>query len=236
MTAAGRAVFSCVLAAAVSSVAAASPPSSPVQLDSQLVLQRYALAVEAVLPPKNVVFTYAVSQLGPSNIEQRHRIYRSGADVRDETLAVDGVALTRKSVRVSRREDRYAIARLAPRTGAYQMLFLRPVKDGDHLDYVYEATPIVRQSGPAIDGVTIDGLRFLPRLVHFRTVAGDAAGTGEVRYAPFGPYWMPVSATVAARVGGKPAREHISWGDYRFPESLPASTFAARRTLPSESP
>lgn len=235
MTAAGRAAFSCVLAAAVSSVAAASPPS-PAQLDSQLVLQRYALAVEAVLPPKNVVFTYAVSQLGPSNVEQRHRIYRSGADVRDETLAVDGVALTHKAVRISRREDRYAVARLAPRTGAYQMLFLRPVKDGDHLDYVYETTPIVRQSGASIDGVTIDGLRFLPRAIHFKTVAGDVSGSGEVRYAPFGPYWMPVSASVEARVGGKPAREHISWGDYRFPESLPPSTFATRRTLPPGSP
>lgn len=236
MTSAGRTAAACVLAAALSAVAAASPPSPPLQMDSQLVLQRYALAIEAVAPPKNVVFTYAVSQLGPSNIEQRHRIYRSGTGVRDETLAVDGVALTRKVVRISHREDRYAIARLAPRTGNYQMLFLRPVGDGDHLDYVYEATPVVRQAGPQIDGMTIDGVRFLPRAIAFRTAAGDASGNGEVRYAPFGPYWMPVSATVEARVAGKPARERISWGDYRFPESLPPSTFAAPRPLPSGAP
>lgn len=236
MIAAGRAATTCVLAIALSAAATAASPRSLVQMDSQLVLQRYALAVESVAPPKNVVFTYAVSQLGPSNLEQRHRIYRSGSDVRDETLAVDGVALTRKVVRISRREDRYAIARLAPRTGAYQMLFLHPVRDGDHLDYVYEATPIVRQTGPSIDGVTIDGLRFLPRAIRFRTVAGDAGGSGEVRYAPFGPYWMPVSATVDARVAGKPARERISWGEYRFPESLPPSTFSAPRPLPSGAP
>lgn len=236
MIAAGRIAAACVVATALATVANASPPNPPVQLDSELVLQRYALAIEAVVPPKNVVFTYAVSQLGPSNIEQRHRIYRSGTDVRDETLAVDGVALTRKIVRISRREDRYAIARLAPRTGAYQMLFLHPVQDGDHLDYVYETTPVVRQSGPVVDTVTIDGLRFLPRAIDFRTIAGDVSGSGEVRYASFAPYWMPVSATVDARVGGKPARERITWGEYRFPESLPPSTFSAPRPLPSGAP
>lgn len=236
MTVVGRVAAAAALVAAVASGASAAPPIPPVQMDSQLVLQRYALAIEAVAPPKNVVFTYAVSQLGPSNLEQRHRIYRSGSDVRDETLAVDGVALTHKIVRVSRREDRYAIARLAPRTGAYQMLFLHALRDGSHFDYVYEATPVVRQAGPAVDGVTIDGRRFLPRAIHFRTVAGAASGNGEVRYAPFGPYWMPVLATVDARVDGKPARERIAWGDYRFPETLPPSTFAPRRTLPSNAP
>ncbi len=84
----------------------------------------------AVTSPKVVVYTYTVSQIGPSNIEQRHQIYRSGTDVRDETLSVDGIPLARKLVRFSRREDRYAVDRFAPRTVAYELLFLGTAKDG----------------------------------------------------------------------------------------------------------
>lgn len=209
---------------------------APSVLDSQYVLQRYALAIDAVPVPKNVVFTYSVSQVGPSNIEQRHTIFRSGPDVRDETLAVDGVALTRKIVRFSRRDDRYAVARLAPRAVAYQILFLRAMRDGRRFDYAYEVTPLLRQSGASIDRMTIDGSRFLPRVVHFHTVGTDAKGDGEVTYAPFGQYWLPVLATVDATVNGKPARERITWGDYRFPEVLPPSTFQPPKPLPPASP
>ena len=203
------------------------------QLDSQYVLQRYSLAIDSVSTPKNTVFTYAVSQAGPGNIEQRHRIYRSGDDVRDEMLAQDGLALSKKRVRMSRREDRYAVGRLAPRIGDAQVLFLSAVRDGAHLDYVYEVTPLVRQSATYVDRLTIDGVTFMPRTIHFRTLAGGARGSGEVQYAPFGRYWMPVVATVDATIDRKPARERITWGDYHFPEHLPPSTFAAPRPLPA---
>jgi hypothetical protein len=221
------------LGAAVVSLGATAPVSP---LDSQYVLQRYALAIDAVPVPKNVVFTYSVSQAGPSNIEQRHTIFRSGPDVRDETLAVDGIALSRKIVRFSRRDDRYSVARMAPRAVAYQLLFLRSSKNGKSFDYSYEATPLLRQSGASVDRLTIDGTRFLPRVMHFRTSGADATGTGEVVYAPFGRYWLPVLATVDASVHGKPARERITWGDYRFPEALPPSTFQPPKPLAPATP
>jgi hypothetical protein len=227
----GRSV---ALAALGALLGAGAPATSA--LDSQYVLQRYALAIDAVPVPKNVVFTYTVSQLGPSNIEQRHTIYRSGPEVRDETLAVDGVALARKIVRFSRRDDRYAVARLAPRAVAYQILFLRSSKEGLRYDYMFEVTPLLRQSGASTDRMTIDGSRFLPRVLHFQTSGSDAKGTGEVVYAPFGQYWMPVLATVDASVNGKPARERITWGDYRFPEAFPPSTFQLPKPLPPASP
>lgn len=202
------------------------------QLDSQYVLQRYARAVEAVPVPKAVVFSYTVSQAGPSNLDQRHTIYRSGLDVRDETLAVDGVALVRKIVRFSRRDDRYAVGRLAPRTAGYQMLFIRAVKDDGHLDYVYDATPLSAQSGASVDRIVIDGKRFLPRAVYFHTGGPEARGAGEVQYASFGKYWMPVLAMVDAHVNGEPARERITWSEYRFPSGLPTSTFEPPKPLP----
>jgi hypothetical protein len=204
-------------------------------LDSQYVLQRYAIAVQAVPAPKNVVFTYSVSQAGPANIEQRHQIFRNGSNVRDELLAVDGLALSRKRVTFARRENRYAIDRLAPKTDAAQVLFLESEKIGHRYDYSYEVTPLERQSGVYVDRMTIDGTTFLPRRLHFHTAAGEARGTGEVVYAPFGKYWMPVMASIDATVGTHPARERITWGDYRFPETLPSSTFKAPKPLPAAS-
>jgi hypothetical protein len=202
------------------------------RLDSQYVLQRYALALAAASAPKVVVFSYTVSQVGPSNIEQHHRIYRSGLDVRDDTLSVDGITLLRKVVRISKHVDRYAVARFAPSSGSYELLFLGTVKDGRHLDYVYETTPLNRTSGTWIDRLTIDGANFLPRIVHFHSGGAGVEGSGEVEFGPFGKYWMPVLADAAAQVGGKPARERIGWSDYRFPQSLPPSTFQAPQPLP----
>lgn len=206
--------------------------TTPSDLDSQYVLQRYALAIDTLAAPKAVIFTYTVSQAGPSNLEQRHVIYRSGTDVRDETLAVDGVALARKIVRIARREDRYDVTRLAPKAAAYELLFLRTIKDGKHTDYEYEASPLLRSLSAPIDHVTIDGRTFLPRDVQFTTTGPDAQGRAHVEYAAFGKYWMPVMAEVTAVVSGKPARERIVWSDYRFPQSLPESTFVAPRPLP----
>jgi hypothetical protein len=206
--------------------------AGPVELDSQYVLQRYAVALSKVTVPKVVVFSYTVSQVGPSNIEQHHRIYRNGMDVRDETLSVDGIPLRRKIVRFSHREDRYAVSRFAPRTDAYQMLFLGTTHDGHHLDYVYEVTPLGGSTGTRFDRVTIDGVNFLPRAVHFYSIGLDARGSGNVEFGSFGKYWMPVVAAAQADVKGKPARELITWSDYRFPASLPPETFQPPEPLP----
>jgi hypothetical protein len=83
-----------------------------------------------------------------------------------------------------------------------------------------------------VEQVTIDGIKFLPKRVRFHSAGVDAKGRGEIEYAAFGKYWLPVAATVDATVNGKPARERIAWSDYRFPPSLPPSTFLAPQPLP----
>ena len=212
----------------------AAPPIAA-QLDSQIVLQRYELEMDDLAAPKTMIFSYAVSQAGPTDIEQRHRIYRSGLDVRDETLAVDGVGLSRKVVRFGRREDRYAIERVAPRASTYAFVFLRTVRHGSHLDYEYEATPLAASlSGFVVERVVIDGARFLPHVIVFHTAGTTAKGSGQLEYGAFGKYWMPVSASVNATVAGVSARERITFGDYRFPPSLPPSTFEAPKPLPHQ--
>lgn len=197
-----------------------------VQLDSQSVLERYSLALANLATPKATIFVYAVSQAGPTNIEQSHRIYRSGIEVRDETIAVNGSALRQKIVRIEQRPDPYAIAALAPRPDAYETLFLQAIRDGSHLDYVFQTQALAHaQSGFTIDRVTIDGASFLPRVIEFHTSGALASGTGRVEFGEVGGYWVPLLATVNGAVGGSIARERIVFSDYRFPPALPRSTF-----------
>jgi len=214
---------------AVLSMLGAAPAQS---LDSQYVLARYAMEMSTLQSPKTMIFTYNVSQLGTSDIEERHVIYRSGLHVRDETIAVDGISIKPKIVNFGQRIDRYAIVRLAPRSTDYAMLFVRTVRDGSHIDYRYDATPLGAAGDFVITGVVIDGLSFLPREIDFTTASSTARGHGELVYGKSDKYWMPLYVTVEATVDGKPARERITWGDYRFPPALPASTFVAPKPLP----
>lgn len=204
----------------------------PQSIDSQIVLQRYELEMGDVLTPKAMIFTYSVSQLGLTDIEQRHVIYRSGLNVRDETISVDGIPLKPKIVNIGRREDHYALSRLAPRSANYAMLFVKTVRDAGHLDYRYDVTPLGAQSGFVITGLVIDGVSFLPREIDFSTASSTAHGHGTLVYGKSDKYWMPLYVSVEANVSGKPARERIMWGDYRFPPTLPASTFIPPKPLP----
>jgi hypothetical protein len=226
-----RAVLLILLALAL---AAATPLQ---QLDSQIVLERYELALTDLAPPHAMIFTYNVSQAGPVNIEQEHVIYRSGLKVRDETISVNGEALKKKIVRIGEREDRYAVKKLAPRSSEYAMLFLRTIKTGSHLDYEYQVTPLAPQArGFVVRRMIVDGIHDLPRMIAFQSASATAHGTGEIDYGPSGGHWVPLAVTMNATVDGKPARERITWSNYRFPSSLPDSTFHTAKPLPRVTP
>ncbi|MBV8637110.1 MAG: hypothetical protein JO322_03435 [Candidatus Eremiobacteraeota bacterium] len=223
-------VFS-VIAVLAALIAAAPRTAAPI--DSQIALERYELEMSSLKRPKAMIFTYTVSQAGANSIEQRHQVYRSGEDVRDETLAVDGTSLTQKLVTIAKRPDRYDVSRVAPRSAAYTMLFLRSVRDGSHFDYMYEARPLIpSDTGFVVTNVTIDGQTYLPRTIVFRAAAGTTTGTGELQYGKSGGFWLPFVASVEADVKGKTTRERILWTDYRFPRSLPPSTFVGPKPRP----
>jgi hypothetical protein len=213
------------LAALLAAVALSA--SMPAPLDSQLVLDRYANALANVATPKAEIFVYNVSQAGPTDIEQRHQIYRSGIEVRDEILAENGVTLKRKVVRIARRTDAYAIGALAPRAYDYEMLFLRVRPDDKHLDYIYRTIPLhAGVGGFVIDRVAIDSRSYLPRVITFHSYSGSrASGTGTIEFGSVDGYWVPVLASVSAVIGTSVARERIVFSDYRFPPALPRSTF-----------
>jgi len=198
-------------------------------LDSQIVLDRYSARLLREEGPKVLVFSYTVSQLGPRDIEQTHRIYRSGELVRDETLMVDGVR--QKTIRIARYRNRYTLDNLAPRLTQYAFLFERSSRAGNTTSYTYRAVPLGAATGFIVDTMTIDGRTFLPSLIHFHA-GGPLRGAGAVAFVKAGKYWVPSSASVEAKINGKPARERITFSAYQFPASLPKSTFQAPKPLP----
>lgn len=217
-----------MIAAAAAILALATAP-----MDSQAVLEKYAAKLLATEPAKVLVFTYTVSQAGPLDIEQTHRVYRSGELVRDETLAVDGQTLKKKITRISRYRNRYTVENVAPRLTQYAFLFLRAVQSGNRWNYTYRAVPLGAPAAFVVDGLTIDGSSFLPLQIQFHTANAGAKGKGAIAFAPSGKYWVPTSVAITATVNHKPARERISFAGYQFPASLPKSTFQAPKPLPT---
>jgi hypothetical protein len=209
-------------------LAALSPPNL---LDSQLVLQRYEARLGAVKDPQTLIFMYAVSQAGPQDIDQTHRVYRSGNLVRDETLVVDGVS--QKFTRIARYRNRYTLQSLAPRSARYAFLFVRPVRVANRYDYFYRAVLLGPPAAYTVASLTIDGRTFLPREIHFRSTGVGARGAGTLTFTPAGKYWVPSSIAVQGTVNGRAARERIVFTGYQFPASLPKSTFQSPKALPA---
>jgi len=201
------------------------------QLDSQIVLDRYAARLLREEGPKVLVFSYTVSQAGPRDIEQTHRIYRSGDLVRDETLMVDGVK--QKSIRIARYRNRYTLDNLAPRVTQYAFLFERSIRAPSGIQYAYRAVPLGAAGGFVVDAMTIDGRTFLPVLIRFHAASAAMKGSGAIAFTNSGRYWVPISASVEASINGKPARERITFSAYQFPASLPKSTFQGPLPLPT---
>lgn len=215
----------------IASIALALGLAGP--LDSQQVLERYATRLLNLESAKTLIFSYTVSQAGTHDIEETHRIYRSGELVRDELLASDGETLHPKITRISRYRNHYTLDALAPRLTQYALIFLRAVPHAHHYDYVYKALPLENGGRFTVSGVTIDGSTYLPSVIRFQSTNGTIVGNGAVTFGRSGRYWMPTSATITVEQSAAPARERITFSSYQFPASLPKSTFQAPKPLPA---
>jgi hypothetical protein len=208
-----------------------------VRLAPAAVLAHYDQALATLKRPPTLSFEYSVEQLGLRNIEQTHRVYRSGLNERDETLVVDSYTLTQPEVRIlSNRTNHYDVAAVAPKVADYTFAFAGTKHDANGFTYVFHTTP---RATPAFEvtEVEIDGRTFLPSLLHFKIGGGGARGSGELTYGRTDAYWVIRSAAVSVHLtNGATARERIEWSAYRFPPSLPDSTFAAPRALATATP
>jgi hypothetical protein len=210
------------LAQILAGPAAPAAPAAP-ELSPAAVLARYEAALRKVGEPRVITFDYTIEQTGLRTALQTHRVFRSGNDERDETLTVDGKRLSPPKVRVFRgRRNRYTIGALAPRAADYTFAYIGPRKDGHHLDYLFRLTPnVVRPFG--VTEIAIDGVRFLPLSIGFATASNQGAGT--ITFGLNSRWWVPYVATARAAVAAALATEKLTFYTYRFPPTLPASTF-----------
>jgi hypothetical protein len=200
-------------------------------LAPRVVLARYARALARLKHPPTLAFDYAVEQLGLRNMEQTHRVYRSGRSERDETLIVDGYPLQRPAIRIfANRTYRYDVSGVAPRAPRYRFVSTGAISRGSSsFDYVFKTVPLGAASF-AVSEVVIDGTRFLPSRIRFKIAAAGARGSGQLTYEAVDGYWVVRQALVDARLpNGSTAHERIAWSDYSFPSSLPESTFTPPR-------
>ncbi len=231
------------LAMAVALAAPTAPPdvpplraraAAPPRVAPAYVLARYAAALAKVHTPGVLSFEYSVDQAGARDIQQTHRVFRSGNSERDELLSVDGKKLEPPSIHIFRgRKNRYSIEALAPRPEAYTFRYVGPLRDGRHFDHVFRTTPL-GAAAATVHSVTIDGSTFLPVAIEF--VTSSHAGSGSVTFGRVQKYWMAITASAAATYAKSAAVEHIAFYRYRFPTALAASTFSTPRPLPSFRP
>lgn len=214
-----------VLAAA----AVLASPSSPALAPAEIVA-RYRAAVAASRDPRVFTVEYTLVQTGTRTLEQTHRIFRSGGNERDETLTVNGTRTKSPVVRIFRRAYRYTVAALAPKPESYAFSYAGPHRDGRHVDYVFTLMPKGAPRSFAFTQVMIDGVTFLPSEVDFATSAHG--GRGMVTFAKHDRWWVAHGAAAVARVPGGVAHERLTFSHWRFPMSLPHSTFEAARPLP----
>jgi hypothetical protein len=223
-----------LLAAAAVAAATPAPAAAPTPAP-EVVVAKYAAALKALKEPRVFSVEYTIEQTGTRSLEQTHRIFRSGADERDETIAVNGTRPVAPVVRIFRRRPyRYTVRALAPKPALYDFSYAGPHKSGKHVDYVFDVTPKNDTPSFTFTQVTIDGVTFLPAAVSF--VTGQHAGRGEVTFAKSDRWWVARNAAAQANVPGGVAREHITFSRWRFPATLPQSTFAAPRPLPTPPP
>lgn len=220
-----------ILASPKPKVIAASTKSPAIAaLSSSVVLEHYAEALAHLREPQVVSFDYTLEQTGSRTMDQTHRVFRKGANERDETLVVDGKKLEPPTVRIFRgRRNRYSVLTLAPRPQNYMFTYVGPKKRGTQTDYVF-ALERKGLAPFAITTVTIDGAHFLPSALEFRT--GSHAGRGSFTFGRRESWWVAMSATAHALTGSETADEHLTFSAYRFPKDLPPSTFTERRVLP----
>ena len=209
-------------------------PTPPPAVAPGTILARYAEALAANRTPAVLSFEYTVDQTGARDIQETHRVFRSGSSLRDELLRVQGKRLDPPTTHVFlNRSNRYTLEALAPHAGNYSFRYLTSVPDGRHADEVFATTPLVPGSFN-VTQVTIDGITALPVAIRFST--GSYDGSGSVTFARVQTHWMPTLATARATYAKVVAEERIAFGNYRFPASLPESTFLTPRPLPSFRP
>ncbi|GAC1311064.1 MAG: hypothetical protein NVSMB21_19920 [Vulcanimicrobiaceae bacterium] len=226
-------VLACASTVALVRPALAAAPRAG-ERSPDAVIHAYFEALAALRRPAASSFDYTVSQLGLRDMEQTHRVYRSGLDERDETLAVDGLVLKAPAVRILRhRSYRYDIATVAPRAAQYAFAYAGEARTTTGVTYRFRTRARAPRAFDIVE-IDIDGRSSLPSVVRFRVVGGGTRAEGTLRYGRSGTQWVIREARVTARLPrGTTARERIVWSNQHAYDALPKSTFDSRASRPA---
>ena len=216
-------------------------------------LARYRALVVQLPVPRNLVFEYDQTRIGPSRvISERHRVYRNETgDERNETVLVNGTTIVPAIVRVFRRAAfPYDAARFLVDDERYSVKFIGLTVVAGRRVFAYDVaskTPVPADAPHfAVKRLYLDAVRLLPLRELFEVAANACEGGGMIDFAPAERYWVavsvratcspsaaPPSPTAAQPVKPKTFRDSIRFFGYRFPAAIPPEVFARATASPS---
>ncbi len=193
-------------------------------------LDRYEMRMAHYHTPAVMTFEYRLEQVGDHSVTQTHRIYRTTLLERDEILALGEIKIKPK-IRIYRnRPNTYAVEAIAPRKATYSFAYMNSVKVENHVGYWYRTTPLNHVHGALVTGVLIDGQNGLPLTIQVANNIAGLMGKGQLTYGNIDGVWVVHDITATATFTApahvtKTIREHFSFTNYHFPQTLPAATF-----------
>jgi len=218
-------LLACALVPFVRTEAHAAPPSDDA-------LTRYRVALTALPPLRNIVFRYTESRSGPTRaLAEEHRVYRrADGEERNETIAVNGVEVVPAIVHYASKPIwPYDVRQFAVYTLTYNVLAQGQTVVSGKRAYGF-STVLTTPGDFAVTGLYLDVARYLPLRETFTVTGGDCRGNGSIDFAPFGPAWLPTTASVTCSVAqdNSTFKESIVFHDYAFVQVLPPDVFGGR--------
>jgi len=222
-------------------IAIPAPESSASAADA--LVAKYALAMQALKQPANMVVEYTQTRTGPSRVvTENHRLYRDVAGhERNETTAINGVTAAPAKVSIYTRATwAYGPDKFFVDPDAYQIALRGVVDVNGRKAYAYAV--VLKEAGSfAVTDLEVDVRTAMPLREHFVATSATCAATGSIDFGAAGGYWLPriVSVTCPEAVSPDEAvvtpaaatyRDTIRFSSYAFPAAIPAQVFGLTPT------
>jgi hypothetical protein len=218
------------LAIAVAALVAAQARSDDLPAGSGVdAVAKYRAALAALPAMGNVVFDYVETRSGPARaLTEAHRVYRDAAgDERDETTAVDGVAVIPPIVKFSSSPDwAYDPHGFAADADDYQTMALGA--SSLYGKRVLRFSAVRTTAGDfALTMLFLDPVSALPVREEFTAAGGGCSGSGWIEFGKVDRRLMPtvVTVTCADTATGQSFKQTIRFTGYRFVRTLPPQAF-----------
>ena len=236
------AAASAVLIVLSQRVVAAPAPASPTSAADALVA-KYALAMQSLKQPPNMVVEYTQTRTGPARVvTENHRLYRDTAGhERNETAAINGVTVTPPRASIYTRTTwPYGPDKFFVDPDAYQIALRAVVNVNGRKAFDYAV--VLKEAGSfAVTDLELDARSALPVREHFTATSATCAATGSIEFGSAGGFWLPriVSVTCPQAVSPDAAvvtpatatyRDTIRFSSYSFPAAIPAQVFGLSPT------